>query len=65
VTEEDGRNLWRLRSEWLGTYQISLPCGLWQAVRYGESEPLTASTAEELGRKIQADYDARTAGRPV
>jgi hypothetical protein len=62
VTEGDGRALWRLSAKWLGTYQISLPHGLGQAVRYGKAEPLTAGTAEELSRKIQQDYDSLSAG---
>ena len=56
VTEEDGRALWRLRNRWLGAYQVALSGGLWLAVRHGGAEPLAATTAHELGQKIQADY---------
>jgi hypothetical protein len=63
VTEDDARALWRLRNRWMGTYMITLPRGLWQAIRYGAQESLTAGTASELGRKIQQDYDGLTAQR--
>jgi hypothetical protein len=56
VTEENSQALWRLRNRWLGTCQISLPHGLSQAIRFGGHESLTAATAHELGRKVQADY---------
>ena len=63
MTEDEGRALWRLRNRWLGTYLITLPRGQWAAVRYGQKEILVASTPEELGRKIEADYDGLTARR--
>jgi hypothetical protein len=65
MTEEEAHALWTLRSKWLGIYQISLPRGLWQALRYGQRDVLTACTAEELDRKIQSDYGSLTAGRPT
>lgn len=63
MTEDEGRALWRLRNRWIGTYQISLPRGHWQAMRYGQTEVLTASTPEDLDRLVQADYDSLTARR--
>jgi hypothetical protein len=63
MTEDEARALWRLRNRWLGTYQISLPRGQWAAARYGQRQLLTAGTAEELGRLVEADYDSLTARR--
>ena len=63
MTEDEARALWRLRNRWMGTYRIELPRGQWAAARYGQQEILVASTAEELGLLVQADYDSLTAQR--
>ena len=59
LTEQEQRDLWQLRSRWLGIYHVALVDEVWRAKRYGDVRGvLTADSAEELGEAIKADYQA-------
>jgi hypothetical protein len=48
-----------LRHHWGSAYVITYHRGQWIAARMDTHEALTAESAEELRRKIRADYSAR------
>jgi hypothetical protein len=57
MTEEQQSDLWRLRTRWVGIYNLVFADDQWRARRYATSAAwITAGTAEELGEKIKADY---------
>jgi hypothetical protein len=57
VTETERQALWRLRTRWLGVYVVTLADDVWRARQYGDATVLlTADTADELTRLIEADY---------
>jgi hypothetical protein len=57
MTEQEQRDLWQLRSRWLGIYHVAFVDDVWRAKRYHDvTKVLTADSADELGYKIKADY---------
>lgn len=59
LTEQEQRELWQLRSRWLGVYRVALVDEVWRAKRYRDvMHVITADTADELADAIKRDYDA-------
>ena len=59
LTEQEQRDLWRLRSRWLGIYHVAFVDDVWRAKRYSDvTKVITADTADELGEAIERDYAA-------
>jgi hypothetical protein len=58
MSEEDQQALWELRKTWVGLYSVTYT-GRWHARRIGGDDRISASTAPELGQRIQADYAAK------
>jgi hypothetical protein len=58
MSEQEQRDIWQLRSRWLGVYHVALVDDVWRAKRYNDvTKVITADTAGELGDAIQRDYD--------
>jgi hypothetical protein len=62
ITQEEQQDLWRLRAEWIGVYNIGrTDTGRWYAQRldpWGEGSTawLYADIAADLGAKLDRDY---------
>jgi hypothetical protein len=57
MTDEDKRDLWMIRSYWLGLYAVALSDGAWIAVRDADvTRVLTAGSASGLDELINLDY---------
>jgi hypothetical protein len=59
LTEQEQRDLWQLRSRWLGVYHVALVDDVWRAKRYNDiTKVITAGSADELADAIKRDYDS-------
>lgn len=62
LTEQEQRDLQRLRARWLGVYPVALVDDVWRAKRFNDvTSVITADSALELGDAIKRDYDAMVA----